>query len=312
MAVSSAYLRAVYGADEPVEQLRLAELSFFYRVAATAKVLQPLCAVGGKSGCTGVCAQPQPSSPWHGGSTWPAAPSQRRCSTMEPAQQLGRHGVFVSGCSTAANESRRHQAADHEWLEVMRLPSPIMSRTPSTPQVRANSSSTHTANCWFWVARGSGVFLNVGRSLRASTPSAAARALGIGAARAQIRADIEHPASRRLAASAVARQRQRVPAVASSDGDRTTTAAQAGVATGWMRRAGDEWCGAARARGFDTIQIGRTWPDWQLGFGAQVIVCSARCASQRTCGSCPAGVALRTGVAASRPCACNGRCVVRW
>eukprot|EP00966_Prymnesium_polylepis_P174892 4047226-Prymnesium_polylepis.3 len=65
----TSYLRNVYGAAEPVERLRLPELSFFYRgdaSAAVAPLLRPLCDVGSES-CSRTCDGHSQPAPWGGG-----------------------------------------------------------------------------------------------------------------------------------------------------------------------------------------------------------------------------------------------------
>ncbi|KAL1528823.1 hypothetical protein AB1Y20_010146 [Prymnesium parvum] len=241
------YLRSVYGADEPVERLHPADLSFFYRSPSTEVLARHLCAPSEplRRGCRAECDRAAAAAAAaNGGARWPAAPSQRRCS-LDPTHELGRVAFFVAAC--AANESRQREAADGGWLEVMRLAPPVV-RAPS-----------HLGGCWFWVARGSGVFLNVGRSLRVETWGEAAAVL-------------LPPRHARGAAPPPLAWASRGPSPASRH---------------------EEVCERARAAGLDTIQIGGIRA--HDGFGAkvrralggvrearatprapQVVVCSAR------------------------------------
>ena len=152
-----------------MERLDLGSLGFFYRTAEP--VLRPLLGptCSGKP-CSGACQQ---GGPWREATTWPPVPSQRRC-TVDPTHQLGRHGLFVVRCneSTAALQAR-----DGEWLEVIRLPPSVGARSASDPKWGSVSTASQDGTCWFWTARGSGVFLNVGRSLRVNTPADVTRAL---------------------------------------------------------------------------------------------------------------------------------------
>lgn len=118
--------------------------------------------------------------------------------------------------------------------------------------------------CWFFAAAGSGVFINIGRSLRYRTRQAAAKALG--------------PPD---------------PVGAKRDGT---------------------WCTTARARGYDSVQVQTDLPgstfmyvkhaSRQTRALVELVVCHDDCATKPACDACPP-MELRTGVSASRPCACE-------
>ena len=74
----------------------------------------------------------------------------------------GRH-LFVA---LQPGYAKRHFFDDNTWVEVIRV------------RMGALLAEGGTYGCWFWPVRGSGIFVNVGRSLRAANKAAAAKELG--------------------------------------------------------------------------------------------------------------------------------------
>jgi hypothetical protein len=81
-------------------------------------------------------------------------------------------GFFVFRNETAdraSGQMSERGVADHTWVEVVRI-ARLDDRYIGTTHPLANQSSIVAEQClvgqiWFWVARGSGVWINVGRSL---------------------------------------------------------------------------------------------------------------------------------------------------
>ena len=170
---------------------------------------------------------------------------------------------------------RNWNITSHTWIEVTRFGSDcfptnnVIIGDGLLPSQSGSASSRVLNGCWFFVGSGTGVFVNVGRCL--ALPSRAAMD------------------ERMMSWLHIKRQ----------------------VAVKADRR----WCSYAVAHGFDSIAVG-TESD-RLGLGmyirhqskqvrsnAELIVCNGGCARQHVRSACPP-LDLRTGVDASRSCACE-------
>ena len=208
---------------------------------------------------------------------------RRKCPIVPPAVPAAaatKTTTTVSGVQQVA--PRRTQcpieqlmAADHSWVEVTRIAERSFFPRPKKREGGA-------LGCWFFAAAGSGVFLNVGRSLRVTRREDLAAALNMT----------------------------------------NDVLRQAGI----DRKFFEVYpysidplglCGRAAARGYDSLQI---WDEDAKGhrleparypdglthltklWEHEVVSCNPNClASNGPCTRLP----LRTGVDASRPCACN-------
>ena len=83
----------------------------------------------------------------------------------------GRH-LFVA---FQVGYAKRHFFEDNTWVEVIRV---RMAGSWQNGDVRTVLAEGGTYGCWFWPVRGSGIFVNVGRSLRSPNKGTAAQLLG--------------------------------------------------------------------------------------------------------------------------------------
>lgn len=181
---------------------------------------------------------------------------------------------------------RGRLVGDGRWLEVMRIAAPYgvpwsqSSQATKRSENRLEQAETREPRemdrapglgwpgCWFWVAHGSGIFLNVGRSLRAPSRVAVARSLGL-------------LSESNMSASAAARTQQFWCSRARMHGFDTIQVAS---------------------------QVQPAARQGRSGRQAEVLVCSEECTPQHLlCGACAPGVTLRSGVGASRECVCDER-----
>ena len=120
------------------------------------------------------------------------------------------------------------------------------------------------------------------------------------------------PALDVLARSSALHQSRPVPAGANATGDAGDSARLGALSwaashANWHLVQDSTWCGRARARGYDSIQVARSTPDtpYVTYRRAELIVCTGGCMTQRDLRtSCPP-LELRTGVRAERPCSCD-------
>lgn len=129
--------------------------------------------------------------------------------------------------------------SDHSWVEVTRWAGSCTRRRDlvrgdgslppchcfGLPNCRCSARGRSPIGCFFWIASGSGVFVNVGRSLRART-------------RAEVTRILSGALGRGVNASA----------------GRDTLRGR--VMVSGVSRPEDAWCGAALASGWDSIQVG--------------------------------------------------------
>ena len=209
-----------------------------------------------------------------------------------------------------SSPSLQHFEADGAWVEVLRI-----ATTSCTSAERRCEGGR--AGCWFAKAVGSGIFLNLGRSLRAYSRRELARALKLNASETfgfflRSQRDMQpyerlplgetehllhdyhlarlrtHPPSPRLSARELARG-QRLFAANEKVLDYAV-------------------CEFARRANYDTVQL------WDLKCGRkpcfpEVVSCHAGCADAppgSIRGGCvPAAVPLRTGWWGTQPCRCD-------
>ena len=168
--------------------------------------------------------------------------------------------------------------ADDTWIEVTRVSAAAIAGVGGNTARRFGEGGG--AGCWFLVARGSGVFLHTGRSLRVSNRSRLLQLLSHGGISRQARA-------------------RQAPFPEMWDSFRL--------------------CEGARLRGYHTVQLadpqcsearpldgpgtshrGACW--------LEIVSCHTACMAQPTrryYGTCIPGLPLRTGWDASLPCACD-------
>ena len=169
-------------------------------------------------------------------------------------------------------------ASDGTWVEVTRINSDcaqvnsLLVGDGLMPLPR-NYTTRVVNGCWFWVAPGSGVWLNVGRSLRMPSRHALDH-LVVGVKNALTRFDAN-----------------------------------------WIDQ---RWCGWARARGYDSVQVGvemdhlsprvryTKHASGAVRDSAELVVCGGGCAMQHVRSACPP-IPLRTGLRAQLPCLCDSR-----
>ena len=192
--------------------------------------------------------------------------------------------------------------SDHSWVEVTRFgPEPCSAaqshhmcegrvhpwteRRSQQQQLHGSSlaslaASTRPFGCWFFIASGSGVWVNIGRSLRFPSRAAAWRMLGN---------KLRVPASQRLADSAC------------RDYLWCSAALQLGADSIQVRVDGHATCANLR------YVSHRSKLDREM---SELVICSGRCSDVPVCGVCPP-VPLRTGVLSdstgipSDPCTCS-------
>ena len=167
--------------------------------------------------------------------------------------------------------------SDYTWVEVTRWPTGCMASLANSwsnrrgmPTACDGLLGTERYGCWFFVARGSGVFVNVGRSLRMAKPK---------------------------------HLRQLLNPTRDANGRRVDQAAL-------NPKMDRNWCERALELGFDSIQLQtvgapfvRHISDGDRGL-VEIVICSGGCAQQSACGACPP-LPLSAAADGSRPCACN-------
>lgn len=169
---------------------------------------------------------------------------------------------------------------DHSWVEVLRV-SPTrfgecdgLTRAGGTAD-GSKQPQRFATGCWFHSVPGSGVFVNIGKSLRLPMRHS------------------DRPAGAPLALYRTFGR-----------------AAQGGAYRGYDMYDFDfTWCENALAMGYDSIQVGEAYmgdpTDPQRAIG-EIAICSGACATTEVCSACPP-VPLRTGVSASTSCGCQER-----
>ena len=171
--------------------------------------------------------------------------------------------------------------------------------------------------CWFYLVKGAGVFVNVGRSLRAQT-----RASRVNKRQRWAQASVSwlpegwfstgsrpRPPHTRRPSSAIS-----PPALAGRTGPvfdhrRRDVHRQLGIPCEeredpyCTRPPGDKlYCHLARQRGFDSIQIAQA----HFNFRPEMIVCHGKCATAAVRTACPP-IPLRSHANGRRPCKCDKR-----
>jgi hypothetical protein len=276
-----AYLQAVYGDDTPTGDLPAPQaLQLLYTRVAGAPSL-PDEATTPCHRLTGFGDRACGSKP-----TWASvvvnASSSIASSSLRPPTRTEDLLVFNAlyrppPTQTAAASWNR---SDHEWVEVTRFAGGCGlwknivrgdGRLPAAQGARATA-----VGCWFFLARGSGAFVNVGRVLRFATRVDAADALGESAA-----------------------------------GPARTLGAH-GHVPGGKGRTDDHWCAAALAAGYDSVLVGVEHASGYVQHAsrlprqmAELAVCHGPCRTRWYPNDPCTDLPLRTGAHADRQCRCD-------
>ena len=205
----------------------------------------------------------------------------------------------------AAAHSWDGWASDHAWVEVVRLrPTWIVGEGGAF-------------GYWFEVAAGSGVALNVGRSLRAHNRSHLASLLGLNVTDVfarPARGDShvwKQPKFRHNRSAWTADPQLQAQYANVSIDDEAGLRRRYFDIYPWRLETMVDLCKPARARGFDTLQI---WAEMcsmdrtQAACGIEIVSCHAsvlRLPSRQHRATCPPGLPLRTGWDHSLECRCN-------
>lgn len=195
-------------------------------------------------------------------------------SASQDSLQLLLYNPRYTHATSASSRSSVWNVSDDSWVEVTRFASNCFEASnvfigDGLLPLRNGASERKINGCWFFVGTGTGVFVNVRRVLR-------------------------------------------LPSRATMDK----------IVASWLHQgrpsSDQEWCSFALAKGYDSIVVA-TESD-KLGHfkyirhdsnhtgrgNAELIICYGGCAAQHVRSACPP-VELRTGVDASRPCACDAR-----
>ena len=251
-------------------------------------------------------------------------------------------------CATAAmlmpSLTRDALAADDSWTEVLRVstgcimngdqPLRYSDGEPFTEGKNRGwpgdagkaaysfhpSAASHRGRwpygCWFYLVKGAGVFVNVGRSLRAQTRASHVKKTEVGSGFGQLvaRRLVQHRiastaaphASALLGHSAACAGRTHRPCFRPR---RRDVHRQLGIPCEeredpyCTRPPGDKlYCHLARQRGFDSIQIAQA----HFNFRPEMIVCHGKCATAAVRTACPP-IPLRSHANGRRPCKCDKR-----
>lgn len=262
------------------------------------------CVLPARESCAEHCASARPGTGYRRVQFPRDGSRARKChGSRDPLRDLGRYGSFyepcvVPGLSSPDDVLRARRALvlapDHSWTEVMRVSTSVESPWQeglSFAWAAHNEAAERRAaaiggrdsrhalyrleapvpfGCWFFTAKGTGVWANVGRSLRA---------------------DSREHASALLNASAP---------VLSTDAPRVGN---------FLLGQDTHWCSRALELGFDSIQVATSHGGGSANFlgRSELVLCSGPCATHANlCGGCPpSGVELRAGLRADRPCVCD-------
>ncbi|KAG8457568.1 hypothetical protein KFE25_003722 [Diacronema lutheri] len=294
-------------AERPRESVRFAYHAHEQHERALAPLRAGVCAFRRLESCAKHCAAAPRAPLWrvqypHDGSR------ARKChGRPDPLRDMSRYGSFLERCVRGQNATggmdaaRQRQArralvlvADGAWVEVTRVATTVNSpwqeghsrgwslyheMIEKLEARRARRPSRHEQyrlplplayGCWFFVAKGTGVWVNVGRSLRVDSRDQLAPRLGT-------RPPVDDAHTPRIGSFLL--------------GEDT------------------HWCTRALQLGYDSIQVAGALGGTTAGFvgRSELVVCAGACGTHRDlCGACPPpSVELRTGVRAERPCACD-------
>ena len=167
-------------------------------------------------------------------------------------------------------------------VEVLRISVLNFTRATKIKNASALSREGGPNGCWYIPLRGTGIFLEMGRTLQVPNRSLLVRALGI---------------SKQMVADAA----KIAPNPRKLRGQFLHDLWSMGIAGSYRVRSIEDYvpfCPYVRARGYDTVVIGSSR-------GPEVLSCSDSCTRAYLQGACAPN--LRTGLRGTRACACDDR-----